>query len=418
MNPAHGQVYGLQIERRSTYPMEAQSIPQTFPGNYGAQNMEYQEYAGLNGGQGWPHRALDEMKDMLLLLSPDCRIMYVSPSCKSITGYVEKQLEGRSLYSFTHQDDHATFSHDLDQCVTTGSSLRLHFRFSRQSDSFCVLEAYGHPHLSSGNTSNRNGKRYDGVLLTCRPYPTRSSQLLDSFLEHKIENIRLMQQVAKLKEEEEEESNASRQQYPRSDPSSGRTPFNPQRCFIASNPSGFLGTGTSSNTSVPDLTTSTEEYASPDTITNLDEPESLPTLFPPEELSHIEGIEIMTGLYYGDGERSQGISTGTRRGRLIQCDTEVTTVDQQARNMEEGDRRKRLKGEYQCADCGTSDSPEWRKGPRGPKTLCNACGCESIFFFFSKCISENVRLTRVSSTMGQKETEHANLAVGFLNALI
>lgn len=27
-----------------------------------------------------------------------------------------------------------------------------------------------------------------------------------------------------------------------------------------------------------------------------------------------------------------------------------------------------------CTDCGRTDSPEWRKGPLGPKTLCNACG--------------------------------------------
>lgn len=27
-----------------------------------------------------------------------------------------------------------------------------------------------------------------------------------------------------------------------------------------------------------------------------------------------------------------------------------------------------------CTDCGTVESPEWRKGPQGPKTLCNACG--------------------------------------------
>lgn len=27
-----------------------------------------------------------------------------------------------------------------------------------------------------------------------------------------------------------------------------------------------------------------------------------------------------------------------------------------------------------CTDCGTVDSPEWRRGPQGPKTLCNACG--------------------------------------------
>jgi ribosomal protein L37E len=27
-----------------------------------------------------------------------------------------------------------------------------------------------------------------------------------------------------------------------------------------------------------------------------------------------------------------------------------------------------------CAECGVVESPEWRKGPKGPKTLCNACG--------------------------------------------
>lgn len=29
-----------------------------------------------------------------------------------------------------------------------------------------------------------------------------------------------------------------------------------------------------------------------------------------ERPSHIDGIEVMTGLYYGEGERSQGLSTG------------------------------------------------------------------------------------------------------------
>ncbi|ORZ14064.1 GATA zinc finger-domain-containing protein [Absidia repens] len=29
---------------------------------------------------------------------------------------------------------------------------------------------------------------------------------------------------------------------------------------------------------------------------------------------------------------------------------------------------------YVCVDCGTTASPEWRRGPHGPKTLCNACG--------------------------------------------
>ena len=33
-----------------------------------------------------------------------------------------------------------------------------------------------------------------------------------------------------------------------------------------------------------------------------------------------------------------------------------------------------LEGQHVCVTCGRTDSPEWRKGPKGPKTLCNACG--------------------------------------------
>ncbi|KAI0707790.1 hypothetical protein C8Q76DRAFT_628231 [Earliella scabrosa] len=44
---------------------------------------------------------------------------------------------------------------------------------------------------------------------------------------------------------------------------------------------------------------------------------------------------------------------------------------------DDGPRKKvkRLAAEqHVCVTCGRTDSPEWRKGPMGPKTLCNACG--------------------------------------------
>jgi hypothetical protein len=41
-------------------------------------------------------------------------------------------------------------------------------------------------------------------------------------------------------------------------------------------------------------------------------------------------------------------------------------------------RRLKVVGNYMCFTCGTSDSPEWRRGPKGPKTLCNACGCKQV----------------------------------------
>ncbi|RUS13075.1 hypothetical protein BC937DRAFT_86388 [Endogone sp. FLAS-F59071] len=37
-------------------------------------------------------------------------------------------------------------------------------------------------------------------------------------------------------------------------------------------------------------------------------------------------------------------------------------------------RRSQSSGTKICAHCQRKDSPEWRKGPNGPKELCNACG--------------------------------------------
>jgi hypothetical protein len=34
-----------------------------------------------------------------------------------------------------------------------------------------------------------------------------------------------------------------------------------------------------------------------------------------------------------------------------------------------GDTKKATK----CLGCGATETPEWRRGPLGPRTLCNAC---------------------------------------------
>lgn len=59
--------------------------------------------------------------------------------------------------------------------------------------------------------------------------------------------------------------------------------------------------------------------------------------------------------------------------------TATVNVNQQAQNTaplkKPRKRRAPAKDEdYVCVDCGTTQSPEWRKGPTGAKTLCNACG--------------------------------------------
>lgn len=115
-----------------------------------------------------------------------------------------------------------------------------------------------------------------------------------------------------------------------------------------------------------------------------------------EGATHADTIEMLTGLRYQEGERSKGITTGNASPTLIKGDAGIAIpVDRDPRT---GEKKKKLKvaEEYVCTDCGESrapvlrlfyrplavtdpqtgtlDSPEWRKGPSGPKTLCNACG--------------------------------------------
>jgi hypothetical protein len=88
---------------------------------------------------------------------------------------------------------------------------------------------------------------------------------------------------------------------------------------------------------------------------------------------------MLTGLRYRDGERSQGISTGDASPLLIRGDAGIQiSLDRDGRGPSDKKKKLKLADEYVCTDCGTLDSPEWRKGPNGPKTLCNACGRKSF----------------------------------------
>jgi hypothetical protein len=154
-----------------------------------------------------------------------------------------------------------------------------------------------------------------------------------------------------------------------------------------------------------------------------------------EGATHIETIEMLTGLRYREGERSQGISTGDASPNLIRGEARgdigiPVPIDKENRGGS-GDKKKKAKmaDEYVCTDCGQSlpfashrpaililkpgtlDSPEWRKGPQGPKTLCNACGRKSSLnlpcspFPFQPLRQPEDVLTLPSSPLGKEREE-------------
>ena len=65
---------------------------------------------------------------------------------------------------------------------------------------------------------------------------------------------------------------------------------------------------------------------------------------------------------------------------------------------------KRKTAPTRCLGCGTTETPEWRRGPMGPRTLCNAC--VSLPQVYSRYYSHSQGLVHMKL---QKKKEKAEL---------
>lgn len=339
--------------------------------------------------RNWSQRVLEEIRDFLHILTPDGRILYISPSAKALTGYDATQLVGKFITEFIHSDDSGIFIREFNESIASGNPLRFFHRFRKADQSFTIFESHGHPHLSSeaatfGTNSGAGFCR--GFFMMSRPYPTKNAALLDSFLEHKIENERLRKRIEDLRREEAEENENASQAWVKKE--GGYTSVTPSESMARTETRDDVGTPASAQPRPPTDYGGMPPPAKPSfssnalTRQNLDEvlasskPDSInDKMARYEGATHIETIEMLTGLRYREGERSQGLSTGDVSPALIRGDVGIPV--QMDKDTREKKKKNKVVDEYVCTDCGTLDSPEWRKGPNGPKTLCNACGCKS-----------------------------------------
>jgi len=241
-----------------------------------------------------------------------------------------------------------------------------------------MFEAVGHGHVATAKfTANRdNQSPCQAVLMMARPYPTKNAALLDSFLEHKIENERLKRRIAELRKEEAEDDEAQvgwlQSQEGRSDATAtedaaatafaGTALYHKPRNEACAMPPPERPTPLELALAQENSEGAAASRGRPDTIGD--------EMARYEGRTHADTIEMLTGLKYVEGERSHGLTSPT----LVKGDAGIAIpMDRDPRT---GEKKKKLKvaEEYVCTDCGTLDSPEWRKGPSGPKTLCNACG--------------------------------------------
>ncbi|CAH0029616.1 unnamed protein product [Clonostachys rhizophaga] len=329
--------------------------------------------------RNWAAKVVEELRDLFHILDSHGRIKYASPSALEVTGYAAEELQDVFLKDMIHPDDQGVFVAELNESIASGNPLRMFYRFKKKDNEYAIFEAIGHAHIAAAkfapNPSNQS-PFCQAVFVMARPYPTKNAGLLDSFLEHKIENERLRRRIAELRREEEAENDEAQRQWIQSQEArSDITPTEDTNStpYHRTNPTERTG-------SAPEVHIINQTLNSALTRENLEgaavgnRPDSLKDKMARYEGVYTDTIEMLTGLRYLEGERSKGITTGNASPTLIKGDAGIAIpVDRDPRT---GEKKKKLKTseEYVCTDCGTLDSPEWRKGPNGPKTLCNACG--------------------------------------------
>ncbi|KAI1434090.1 hypothetical protein GGR50DRAFT_687882 [Xylaria sp. CBS 124048] len=328
--------------------------------------------------RNWPAKVIEELKDIFYILDANSLIKYVSPIATSLTGYEAEDIVGKFLKEILHPDDVGTFTSEMNECIATGNPLRIFYRLRKKDQTFAIFEAVGHAHIADAKFApnpHNLSPFCQAVFLMSRPYPTRNALLLDSFLEHKVENERLRRRISELRrEEDEEEASQSWIQDTRSDMAPSDDIMGPNSQGVMFDKAMAVAHGmmpAPANSFDGALTRENVEGAA---VGNRQDSIG-------DKMARYEGttfadpIEMLTGLRYVEGERSRAVNTGVSGGLpLIKGDIGIAIpVD---RDPKTGEKKKKLKvaEEYVCTDCGTLDSPEWRKGPSGPKTLCNACG--------------------------------------------
>ena len=99
--------------------------------------------------RNWSQRVVEELKDFLHILTPDGRLVYLSPSGKHLTGYPSEELVGKFIVDFIHPDDSGIFVREFNESIASGNPLRFFYRFRKKDGSYTIFESHGHPHLTS-----------------------------------------------------------------------------------------------------------------------------------------------------------------------------------------------------------------------------------------------------------------------------
>ncbi|TFK54670.1 hypothetical protein OE88DRAFT_1653099 [Heliocybe sulcata] len=279
----------------------------------------------------WADLLITELSDaVILILSPAGKVWFCGNAVSELLGWRDEELIDQDFTEFMNAEDQIKFLDAFNDSCRMRKELLCYCRlkwkneFSQDSRDYStnpkevLFELKGYPHYVADEAES------NCFFAMARPYPSRNTAMLNTFLELKMENERLQQRLNELQQRAAQKAG------------------NPL------SPDGF------------------STYSS-----------SIPLSMPISLNSQLsEGYysrQSVAGSQYDSNNYDlayRGLpSYGTNRGldAVLEDDNDDSA------------RRKKLKkthlgDQHVCVTCGRTDSPEWRKGPQGPKTLCNACG--------------------------------------------
>ncbi|KZP12714.1 hypothetical protein FIBSPDRAFT_921787 [Athelia psychrophila] len=303
---------------------------------------------------------ISELTDAIqLILSLECKVLFCSPAVTELLGWRDEDLIDGDFIELINIEDRGNFKHAYSVSLQNRDTMLCYIRLKCKSHfstagsynappKEALFEFKGHPHFIDGEAQCKV------FFAAATPYPSRNTAMLNTFLELKMENERLLQRRAEL----------------RAQPSS----------FVSSTSALTSQYGVAALSSIAMAPMSSLSSMAP---VSRPYPITIPTPRS-DEISQPYYPRATSGAYGASGSGLAQASplsgsfpgSGHAMGPYAALHNPAHVPED---TSEEGARKKKLKKthpneQYVCVTCGRTDSPEWRKGPQGPKTLCNACG--------------------------------------------
>ncbi|KIM27538.1 hypothetical protein M408DRAFT_310866 [Serendipita vermifera MAFF 305830] len=305
----------------------------------GATNIKSQAIFEFTKRKRWADVLVSELVNVaILVLSQSGAIIHVDAAVHAVTGYSEEQLLGKNFSDILHEGDTLAFFQAFEDCIAATRELTFYLRIrapDRRDQSVRLIEFKANPYSAPGP----RGPECLCVYAMLAPYPSVVVSDLDDFLALKTENAQLEHRIEAFKSGNPDWSDGDSLSESELDeiyvPRTGDTIVDQSERALAQVSAALESTGALPSASAATTAAATAAAAA----TNKTAPNNTS----------------------GDDAASNN-----------------TDKNQQEPQKKKKRRLTDLAQGRTCTMCGRTNSPEWRRGPAGPKSLCNSCGLRFV----------------------------------------